>query len=355
MHLKLMRNCQMLMTDPSELSRALKNIKPTHVAVAYLGSAWQSYLTDLSTLKEIVVSPTIGSYPWALSDLLDKAAEHKFRVLFSENLHAKLFIGKSACMIGSPNLSDNGFGGGLDEAAAFLEGSQNIKNAVRIFEELKAEAVENTELQREMIEQLKERWLRARRYNTFPKESGDQPETSLADWEQGEERVIVTWFNPTGDLEFNTDAIQCEIPGYKQGAQSDHFIDYLDFAHGDDIRHGDWLLCWAAKENGHPRRNRNYPPVWMHVNKIIPNGSGDSEYDYSLLAVTLKDSIQDGATPPFAIDEIIGRLVPDLLDSGEYEELKLIDDRIWRVRDVEKENQRFLNDLQQAYREATAE
>lgn len=355
MRLKLMRNCQMLMTDPSELSRTLKSIKPTHVAVAYLGSAWQEYLTDLDALEEIVVSPTIGSYPWALSDLLDKAAEHEFSVHFSESLHAKLFIGKSACMIGSPNLSNNGFGGGLDEAAAFLEGSQNVKNAVRIFEGLKAGAVEDRELQRKMIEQFKERWLRARKYNTLPKESGDQPETNLADWKQGEERIILTWYYPTGDLDFNTDAIQCEIPEYKQGSENDHFIDYLDFAAGDDIRLGDWLLCWAAKENGHPRRNKDHPPVWMHVNKIIPNGSGDSEHEYPLLAATLKDNIQDGVTPPFVIDEVIERLVPDLLDSDEYEGLKLKDDHIWRVRDVEKENQRFMDHLQQAYREATAE
>lgn len=344
----------MLITSPEELQTKLVEISPTHIAVAYLGSAWQKYLTDLSALEEIVVSPSIGSYPWALSDLLDKAAEHKFRVLFSENLHAKLFIGKSACMIGSPNLSNNGFGGGLDEAAVFLEGPQNVQNAVRIFKGLKAGAVENPELQREMIEKLMEKWLRARKYNTLPKESGDQPEASLADWRQGEERVILTWHYPTGDLEFNTNAIQCEIPEYKQGAQNDHFIDYLDFADGDDIRDGDWLLCWAAKDNGQPRRNKAYPPVWVHVNKIIPNGSGDSEHEYSLLAVTLKDNMQDGVTPPFAIDEVIERLVPDLLDSGKYEGLKLTDDRIWRVRDVVKENQRFLDNLQQAYRKATA-
>ena len=347
----------MLMTDPNELSSTLRSIKPSHVAVAYLGSTWHEHLTDLDALEEIVVSPTIGSYPWALSDLMDKADEHNFKVLFSENLHAKLFIGKSACMIGSPNLSNNGFGGGLDEAAAFLEGAQNVQNAVRIFEGLKSGAVEDCELQREIIEQLKEKWLRARRHNTLPKESGDRPEMSLTEWSQCQcgERVILTWYYPTGDLVLNTEGIKAEIPEYTKGNPNDHFIDYLDFAADDDIRIGDWLLCWAATDKGQARRNKAYPLVWMHVNKVIPNGSGDPEHEYSLLAVTLKDSIQDGVTPPFAIDQVIERLVPDLLDSGKYEGLKLTDDHIWRVKDAERENLRFLDDLQKAYRKATAE
>ncbi|XQU09587.1 hypothetical protein P4544_07755 [Halomonas sp. LY9] len=129
MHIKLMRNYKMLMTDPSELSRTLKSIKPTHVAVAYLGSAWKEYLSDMDALEEIIVSPTIGSNPWALEELLVKAVQHDFKVYFSEKLHAKLFIGKMSCLLGSPNLSHNGFGGGLNEVAVYLEGGQNLSNA----------------------------------------------------------------------------------------------------------------------------------------------------------------------------------------------------------------------------------
>lgn len=344
----------MLMTSPEKLQAALLELQPTHIAVAYLGSAWREYLPDLSSLEEIVVSPTIGSNPNALKELLGEADRHGFKVLLSENLHAKLFIGQSACLIGSPNLSQNGFGGGLNEAAVVLEGDHQVQNAMLIFDRLKVDAIGDRSQQELMIKQLREKWLQARKYNTFPKESGDQPRVTLDAWSMKDQRVIVTWYYTEGDFKFKADRIKAEIPEYDERDHLVHFADYMDFAGDDDICEGDWLLCWAAMNSGQPRRNKNYPPVWMHVNKIIPNGA-DNDNEYPLLAVTFNKDAQEGVTPPFVLDEVIERLVPDLLDSGEYERLKLTDDHVWRAKDVAKDNRRFLNELQQAYRKATTE
>lgn len=345
----------MLMTDPSELSRTLKCIKPTHVAVAYLGNAWQKYLTDLDTLEEIIVSPTIGSYPGALEVLLDKAERHGFKVFFSEKLHAKLFIGKNSCLIGSSNLSHNGFGGGLNEAAVHLTGEQYIQQAEVIFKSLKVGAVADPDQQHQMLKHLKLKWQRARNSNIFPNENDDKPEPLLADWKQGqnEERVILSWYYIDGETPPNEKNIKAELTDFKDGHINEYWKDYLDFAANDDIREGDWLLCWAVKTDGTPDKRKSYSPYWMQVNKVIANGSGDESHNYRLLAIEFKTDDHGIATKPFTIDRLVRDITQQILEGDDYAVLKPDGDRTWRYKEVKEENQRFLDQLQQTYREKT--
>lgn len=81
----------MFLSSLAELQSALDKIQPRRVAVAYLGAGWRDYLS-LHSLDEILVSPTLGSNPWALAGLLAEAERcGRPRVYFLEALHAKLY------------------------------------------------------------------------------------------------------------------------------------------------------------------------------------------------------------------------------------------------------------------------
>lgn len=340
----------MVMTDHRELCSTLAKITPTHVAVAYLGYGWDEYL-DVPALAEIVVSPTLGSFPYALDDLLDAAEQHGFAVYFQPDLHAKLFIGGDACLIGSANLSRNGFAGGLREAGVYLAGTDSVKQARAVFESLKAGAVTDRKQQRAMVSDLVATWQRARRHGLLPNEDGDRPEGTILDWKQGVERVLMAWYDPGEKLVLNKAPVRQAVPEMGDNNPQSYFKDSASLAEGDDVKAGDWLIMWPAKGDGSP--DQRYHPYWLRVDQLIPNGADESEAPYTQLAVTLPDSHESiqPATPPFQLDQPMMRLIKRLLDQDDYASLRRSEGcDPWCFKDAREANQRFLMHLQRDYR-----
>ncbi|WP_322529101.1 phospholipase D family protein [Salinicola sp. LHM] len=337
----------MLMTEPAQLRATLADIRPTHVAVAYLGYGWSDYL-DVTALEEIVVSPTLGSFPYALDDLLDAADRHGIAVYFQPDLHAKLFIGNDSCLIGSANLSRNGFSGGLREAGVHLQDPDSVQQAQAVFETLKAGAVTSPDKQRAMVSELVETWQRARRHGVLPNEDGDRPAGTILDWKPGVERVQMAWFDAKVDISLNETSIRQQLPEIGHHQPQDYFEDYASLVERDDVKAGDWLILWAAKGDGTPDQRSS--PYWLRVDRLISEAADASEAPYTQLAVTLSDS--KAVTPPFELDERAKRLIKQLLVSGDYPALLWSEAREpWRFKDAREDNQRFLADLQQAYRD----
>lgn len=54
----------------SEIPQAISRCEPSKVAVAYIGTDWNTFVPDTDRLEAIIVSPTFGSNPWAISDLV---------------------------------------------------------------------------------------------------------------------------------------------------------------------------------------------------------------------------------------------------------------------------------------------
>ena len=105
-------------SNAEQLRNALNKIKPTKIAVAYVGAGWENYIL-LEHLEEIIVSPTLGSNPFAIEEIMNKLGAEK--VHFLDRLHSKLYLGKQSALLGSPNLSDNGFSdsGNLEAGVVF--------------------------------------------------------------------------------------------------------------------------------------------------------------------------------------------------------------------------------------------
>ncbi|XQU09586.1 hypothetical protein P4544_07750 [Halomonas sp. LY9] len=201
----------------------------------------------------------------------------------------------------------------------------------------------------EMIKQLKSQWKRARDNNTFPAESGDQPQTSLANWQPDGARVILSWHYIDKKSNLDEDNVAIEIPGYENRLKNLYIKDYLDFAPDDDIQKGDWLLCWAARADGKPDKRKKESPFWLHVNKVISHGIEDKDHEYSLLAAELKAGNTSGAKEPFNIDSKVKMIAKNLLQSDDYQALKPSEHQLWRYKNVHEENYRFLRHLQQVY------
>ena len=345
----------MVITASDQLRSKLTDVAPTHVAVAYLGSGWQSYLTDLDTLEEIVVSPTIGSYPGALTELLDEAKQRGFRVYFRKTLHAKLFIGDDACLIGSANLSRNGFDGGLNEAAVYLTDAKSIDQAHNVFETLKQDAVTDTRQQRAMIEALWSKWHLARRNDVLPNEGGERPQGTILDWKPGYERIWLAWVDKEEEPVLNEANVRQAVPQLGHHQPVDYFDCYTTMVEDDAVREGDWLIIWVAKKDSTP--NLGMSPYWMRVDQLIPGGVvEEGEEGYTQLAVMLPSHSQ--VAPPFDIDNdpAVKGLIKQLLASRDYPTLLGSDEHgLWRFKDACEDNQRFLVDLQQAYRDEVSE
>ena len=339
----------MLITDPESLRTAILDIRPSHVAVAYLGAGWKEYL-DLDSLTEIIVSPTLGSNPDALHELLDMTWQREISVYFLENLHAKLYIGNDAFLVGSPNLTDNGFGGGLEEAAFLLRDEAVRKQALIEFARLRDRSVADEQRQRKMLESLRETWNRAHWHDVWPIASERRKALVLSDFQPGAQRIHIAWYVAL-DIDYDEEVIRTSVSGIGQHAPDSYFKDAMTFAGDDDVREGDWLLCWHSNDDGTPRRNGRI--YWMQVNLVIPSGARDEITGaYTLVAATRHD--YNPMPEPFSLDRSAKRLIRNLLASNDYLALSGAGNEVWRARDVVGLIPLFLADLKRAYCEEVA-
>jgi hypothetical protein len=114
-----------LLFTPKKIRESITKVRSSKIAVAYVGLGWDRYISR-TDIKEIIVSPTLGTNPKAIEAI---AALLGFdNVHFLENLHAKIYIGAHSAVIGSCNLSDNGLSdAGLIEAAVYLDTIDSVK------------------------------------------------------------------------------------------------------------------------------------------------------------------------------------------------------------------------------------
>jgi hypothetical protein len=112
---------------------ALKIIKPIKIAVAYIGIDYQNFI-DPYDLHSIILSPTLGSNPNAIDDLVSKIGWNKVYLL--DNLHSKIYLGEKSAIITSANLSKNGLDiEGLLEIGILLEDFNSLNKLNQIYED----------------------------------------------------------------------------------------------------------------------------------------------------------------------------------------------------------------------------
>lgn len=323
-----------IISKPDALRAALMNVKPEYVAVAFLGAGWDTYI-DTSAIREIIVSPTLGTNPRALDDVIDRLGIDN--VHFLDNLHAKLYLGKRMALLGSANLTDNGF---ADNRQKELCGITSDKSIIEQFRKIYGDWKEQAKTQYpttghkvRKLRKLMSLWSRAISagvlYDLYKSVRPKQYRSQL-------DRIHVAWY--FDDVKYNEKVISTKFPGADD--VDSIFDDAMSFVVSDNVREGDWILWWQAKEGG-------VAPVdggeigWMYVHHVIPNGAMDKVYTQLVASsATLKSP-----PPPFLIGNDAKKKIYSMLLSGDFGELLGRKGEVWKLSVADGDVKRFLKKL----------
>ena len=271
----------------SEIKRAIRGCNPTKVAVAYIGSEWNTFIRDTDRLSTIIVSPTFGSNPRAITDLARQIGWSK--LLFLDELHAKTYIGTKSAVIGSANLTRNGLSGEkLVELCVEINSNESIRKLNQIFDDLKRRAKEEyptTRAKKVRLKQMEKSWGAAVANGIIRSEK--RKTQSFADFELlGEDHFYVLWYQP----------FECEYSDDVKAIES-LVADDIHFANTDKVEKNKWALIWRITDSNKPHKIEK--PIWLYIHEIFKNGVIEKDYDYPKCAIQREDL--NIPSPPFKI------------------------------------------------------
>lgn len=271
----------------NEIQQAICRCEPLKVAVAFIGIDWNTFVPDAHRLEAIIVSPTFGSNPGAIVDLVRKIGWD--RVYFLDELHAKAYIGKVAAVIGSANLTRNGLSGeGLVELCVEVNGEESIKRVNKVFDELKRRANKQyptIETKKVRLKELEKNWGAAVANRVI--RNDDSQESLFVDFELlGEDHFYVVGYQ----------LVKCE---YSENVKIVELLikDDLHFGSSDEVEKNKWVFVWRMTDSSEPHKTAK--PYWFYIHEVFKNGVVYDGCEYSKLAIQRKDL--NVPSPPFEI------------------------------------------------------
>jgi hypothetical protein len=240
---------------------------PTHIAVAYVGRDWNK-LIDCSQLEEIIVSPTLGTNPRAVDELVEKFGwEH---VHFLDELHAKIYLSQSCCIWGSFNLSRNALGQEnlqyqLYEAGCLSFDQSVVLSAFVLFDELLDHATQQyptIEKKKKKLGKLRQSFNLAIENNlTLEKTKSEEPQ--------------IPRYNDSYFISFSHGSAETDDNLIKKTLRKNKVPENyksLNFAEQDKLilQKGKWILTYAVDENGNvfDEFDKEYC-YWIYIHDII--------------------------------------------------------------------------------------
>jgi len=332
----------------NDIGKELKKIKPTKVAVAYIGKDWKNHLPS-NKLQAIVLSPTIGSNPDAVQELVDELGWEK--VHFLDNLHAKIYIGSAAALVGSANLSSNALGDDEQkkriEVAVLCESAGSLKELNKIFQSILTQAKDAYPDDRVKKERLYDLGCQYKEVNSKRKKVASVKFGSYMESSQIREAkpFKVVWWEDT--LEDHEYSIRVEKRNEK--AWGNRVANWLGFARQDSVCPGEWLLTWKADKDC---KCPDIPELsWLYIHDIRPEDGVD---DYPKIAIQWKEKCTNKYTPrpPFNVNtKGFKGAFSRVMNLDKYAALRPpADDRVCCLKDTEQAQQEFVNDVFSEYR-----
>jgi hypothetical protein len=252
------------------------------VAVAYIGTDWNTYIPEANRLEDIIVSPTLGSNPWAIVDLVKQIGWEK--VCFLDNLHAKVYVGKGSAVIGSANLTRNGLSGeGLVELCAEVSDEKSLEKLTKAFNELKRLAQDQyptKESKKTSLQDLEKKWNTAIANRLIRNDVISS--RSFAHFELlGDDHFYVVWYQPV-DHEHSDDL----------KAMQQLIDDEIHFTKKDKVESNKWVLVWRKTDAHTPHLTQL--PYWLYIHQVFDEGIIKKTYPYRKCAIQRNDL----KTPP---------------------------------------------------------
>lgn len=300
------------------IAEQIKLINPTKIAVAYIGLDWKNYINP-KNIEYIILSPTIGSNPYAIDQLINSIGWSK--IYFNTSLHAKIYRAKNAAIIGSANLTKNGLSGEiLFECCTKINNEKHLDDIDEILLYIRNISENDESKNKRTLETLRADFDKIQ----FPKNHKNPAPDFLP---KENTKFHVCWYG-SGTSEHSEKATNelIEI----------NYTDELHFHPNDDINVGDYIIYWKTTKNNTPYKN--IKPSWMRIDKLIPDGviDADPKTSYTTLAIQI-DSINSKMP---IIDREKFKL---LISTDKYKNLLDIQDGPWHTNpSLSKE---FLKDL----------
>ena len=278
----------------SEIQKAVANCNPVKIAVAYIGADWSTFIPSPQSLEAVILSPTFGTNPSAVIDLVRTIGWEK--VFFLDSLHAKVYLGNSSAVVGSANLTNNGLSGcKLVELCVELSDKKSLFKLDQFFTDLLDEAKKHyptIEKKKERLKELDRTWGASVANGIIQSNQIQKP--IFADFELlGNDHFYVIWYQPF-DYEYSDDvkAIQFLM------------ADEIHFSKNDKVKKNKWALVWRNTNSNKPHPSAK--PHWLYIHEIIEDGVIKKDYEYTKCVFQRNDL--KVPPPPF-------ELTPDIISA----------------------------------------
>jgi hypothetical protein len=326
-----------IITNP-QLLEAICEVLPVRIAVAYIGIDWREYI-DESCLDEVIVSPTIGSNPRAIRQLVELLGWDK--VHFLDALHAKFYIGKKNAAFGSFNLSRNGIcAQGLEELGvitADVTALERLNYEFTRLLKLAAGSYPSVQDKEGKLEELHTQRNRAIAEGVLKDEN--RP-TQITDYIPtiDSELYIVWWRDDKVEKDY--ECLSSQDPQLNEASFDNVVEDWATVLEKDEIKPGSWILLWKARMDGMP--NCASKPKWLYVHQSI---SGAVKEDpYSKIIIQRRD--KNRPAEPFSIQSSgFVRAFRDILCTDDFAALREKTGELWSVQGCQQETTRFIDSV----------
>lgn len=271
----------------SEIQKAIAHCKPLKIAVAYIGADWNTFIPNTHCLEAIIISPTFGTNPRAVIDLVRNIGWEK--VFFLDSLHAKAYVGETSAVVGSANLTNNGLSGeGLVELCVEFNSNENLCKVNQFFANLMEDAQEQyptIEKKKARLKELERTWDALIANGTIKRKQ--KIKRTFSEFELlGNDHFYVLWFQPV-DCEYSEDV----------KAINSFMTDDIHFSKKDKVQKNKWALVWRITDSNKP--HASVKPHWLYIHEVIENGVIDEDYDYPKCAIQRND--MEVPSPPFEL------------------------------------------------------
>lgn len=340
------------------IAAALSYVRPTKIAVAYLGRDAHKFV-DEEAIREIVVAPVIGTDPQEVRYLAGKIGWENIHLI--ERLHSKIYLGTHSAAFGSFNLSHNGLSGQMNLEAGVVTDDLHLRTELALlFEEYKREAgILSEDQKREILDKLQVR-TNARQASGESEQEWQQEslsrQRSIEDYEPISDRdFYCTFYTYYGDYDLREDAFRENPEVAKVSAQAAQLKienltkDYLPFAESDNLEPNRWLLVWGADDKG--RVDRRKTCSWLYIHVVQSQGTVTAvDGFYSKVVLQWKEAIKPAPLPPFELTDDVVRAIQIVVNSGKYPCFKIVNDEAWSINSTFPHFKNFILDVKEACR-----
>ncbi len=294
-------------------SQYLINCSPSRIAVAFIGRDWHKYLGNNTHLKELIVSPTIGSNPSAIHEVANQIGWENVYLL--DNLHAKVYIGDDSAVVGSANLSRNGLDvAGLQELCVAITDDESLLMLNQQFDDwkrLSLKAYPTVESRQKKVGEMKRVMYHVcsvlQDEDISMGTEAESPVTDILDYcYSGDHDFYVCWGvrEKTGEHQYSSDVDTFN--------QVDNGGVHFHKSDADVIKKGAWVLTWYPKDDLTPDRRSITSMHWSYIHEVIPGGVTTEEYSYTTYAFERSDLAK--RPEPFDLNaEYVKRAIADVL------------------------------------------